>query len=257
MPKQIAYSLKSIKDGLIPDLGTMAVLLVQRGTTYKGTASMKEEAQSVFDVESEEFDDPEASFSKRGKRTLAFSTFDYSPDMLVAYKGGNIAADGAWEEPSYAPVIERSFQVITKDGTLIEIPRGVLRAVFNAEFKQDGVPLLEITITVLKPTGAGIPALRISKYTNPLVSAGNAQNIGVDNVALLGTAVANRGMITSKLWSCVSKPDGAAAPVITTPAALGTNVTGLVQGVYKFQLAVADENGFENKALVTITVALP
>jgi hypothetical protein len=254
--KQISYSLLSIKDGEIPDEGTMSTVLVQRATTYKGTASLKEDAPTVFDVESEELDDPEDSFTKRGKRTLAFSTFDYSPDQLVAYKGGEIAADGAWEEPDQTPEIERSFQVLAKTGTLIEIPRGKLRAVFNDEMKQDGVALLEISVTVLKPIGPGVKALRISQYQKPVVNAGNSQNITIATATITGTATAYRGGIASQLWSCILKPVAAADPGITTPSALSTGLTGLVTGVYKFQLDVKDENGFENKATVTITVAL-
>jgi hypothetical protein len=56
------------------------------------------------------------------------------------------------------------------------------------------------------------------------------------------------------LWTCVLKPVAAAQPGITTPAEFATAITGLVNGVYKFQLAVMDSNGFENTATVTVTV---
>jgi len=258
MSKQIAYSLKSLKDGEIPDEGTMSDMLVLRGTTYKGTASLKEDDSTVFDVMAEEFADPDESFTTRGKRTLVFSTYDYSSDQLVAYKGGEVAADGAWEEPENAPEIERSWQAISKDGTLIEIPRGKLRSKFNYEMKQDGVALLENTVTVLKPKGAGVKALRISKYANPVVSAGADQpGVVLANAALLGTAVPFRGTITSKLWTCTAKPVGAAAPGITTPAALATNITGLVTGVYIFKLTAVDSNDYTGTDTVTVTVAIP
>ncbi|MEO7212657.1 hypothetical protein [Mucilaginibacter sp.] len=254
--KQIAYSLKSLKDGEIPDEGTMSIMLVQRGTTYKGTASLKEADPTVFDVESEEYPgQPDESFTIDGVITLVFSTYDYDAAQLVAYKGGEIAADGAWEKPLQNPEIERSFQTIAKDGTLVEIPRGKLRSKINYEMKQDGVGLLENTVTVLKPTGAGVKALRISKYVAPVVNAGADQpGVVLANAALLGTAVAYRGTIVSKLWTCTSKPVGAADPGITTPAALATNITGLVDGVYVFQLAATDSNDFTGTDKVTVTV---
>ncbi|QTE36027.1 hypothetical protein J3L18_23225 [Mucilaginibacter gossypii] len=257
MAKQIVFSLLSLKDGEIPDEGTMSDMLVKRGPTYKGTASIKEADSTVFDVLAEEYPEPDESFTTEGLITLVFSTYDYDPEMLVAYKGGSITDDDMWAKPAYPPEIERSWQTISKDGYLVEIPRGKLRSKFNYEMKQDGVALLENTVTALKPRGAGVASIFMGKYKLPMVSAGNAQNITVANANLTGTASAFRGTISSQIWTCVQKPVAAADPGITTPATLNTAITGLVTGTYKFQLAVADENGFENKATVTVTVALP
>ncbi|MEZ2337690.1 hypothetical protein AB6735_18735 [Mucilaginibacter sp. RCC_168] len=251
-----AYRLKSMKIGDIPDDGTMATVLNQLFHTYKGTVSLIGDAPTSFDVMSEELDDPEASFAKKGKYVLKFSLFVKDNETKLIFLGGQIV-NGWWEAPNTAPIIEKSVQLITQSNYIIQMPRVSFVAVESDEFKEDGVGLIEVTGTILPPAGAGVKSRRSRQYQNPTVSAGNAQNITVANAALAGTATAFVGTIVSQQWSCISKPVAAADPTIATPAALNTNVTGLVNGVYRFQLAAKDENDFESKATVMVTVALP
>ena len=91
----------------------------------------------------------------------------------------------------------------------------------------------------------------------PTVSAGTPQTITlpVNSVTLAGTASGNGGAtISSTAWSQTSGPGTAG---ITSVSNLSTVVTGLVQGVYTFQLAATDNNGLSNTATVTITVNPP
>ena len=70
---------------------------------------------------------------------------------------------------------------------------------------------------------------------NPVANAGTAQTITlpVNQVTLNGSA--SSGTITSYTWTQVSGPSTA---TIATPTGVSTAVSGLVQGVYVFQLAV-------------------
>src|SRR6185369_11336494 len=68
----------------------------------------------------------------------------------------------------------------------------------------------------------------------------------VSSVTLNGSA--STGAITSYAWTLVSGPN---TPTITTPAAVSTTVTGLIQGTYVFKLSV---NGGVSTSQVTVTV---
>jgi len=252
----ISIGVKSIKHGPIPDDGTMGDVLTQLGYTYKDSASLKEAAPTIFNVQVEEQDDPVQQFATKNAQTLAFGLIDYTPETIAAVKGGSVV-NGAWNAPNNAPTIEEAYQVITQTGMLIEIPRGNVVGIINADLKKGAVALLDVTVTPLKPNAVGVPPVMISKYQPPVVDAGDDQPGIVAAIAnLAGTATAYRGDIVSKVWTCKSKPAGAAAPGITTPAALNTGLTGLEDGVYVFTLTVTDENDFTNSDDTTITVAL-
>jgi Secretion system C-terminal sorting domain/PKD domain len=100
-----------------------------------------------------------------------------------------------------------------------------------------------ITITVN-------PAARVA----PNVSAGSDQAITlpVNSISLSGKASGNNGAtIASTVWSQTSGPN---TSQISASSSLVTNITGLVQGVYMFQLLATDNNGSSNTSTVTITV---
>ena len=73
----------------------------------------------------------------------------------------------------------------------------------------------------------------------------------VNNVSLAGTASDADGTLASYTWTKIAGPSGFS---IATGSALNTAVTGLVQGVYKFELKVTDDNGASTKDTVQVTV---
>jgi len=85
------------------------------------------------------------------------------------------------------------------------------------------------------------------------VSAGSNQTITLptNNVTLTGTASEVNGTIVSYAWSQLSGPSTA---TITARGSATTSVTGLVQGVYRFQLLVTDALGTTATATVQVTV---
>ncbi|MGZ3753581.1 MAG: PKD domain-containing protein [Mucilaginibacter sp.] len=258
MGELISIGVKSIKRGPIPDDGTMGTVLTRLGNTYKDSASLKEAKPTVFNVQVEEQDNPVKQFFTKAAKTLAFSLIDYTPDTIQLVKGGTVVG-GAWQEADNAVLIEECYQIITQTDLLIEIPRGSVAAVFNADLKKGAAALLDVEVTPLKPNGtdSNVPVTIVSQYKPPVVSAGADQPGVVAAVAnLVGTATAYRGDISTIAWTCAVKPVGAAAPGITTPAALATGLTGLVSGVYQFKLTVTDENGYTNSDSMTMTVAI-
>jgi hypothetical protein len=82
----------------------------------------------------------------------------------------------------------------------------------------------------------------------PTANAGPNQTISLPASSVTLNGSGSTGTISSYLWTRISGPNG---PTITTPNAVSTTVTGLVQGTYVFQLSV---NGGVSSSQVTITV---
>lgn len=73
----------------------------------------------------------------------------------------------------------------------------------------------------------------------------------VSTVALSGAATDADGTVSSYVWSQTSGPGTA---TLTTPNAQTTNATGLIEGIYIFQLLATDNSGGIGINTVTITV---
>ncbi|MFT3948633.1 MAG: PKD domain-containing protein [Agriterribacter sp.] len=88
----------------------------------------------------------------------------------------------------------------------------------------------------------------------PVANAGNAQTITlpVNSVILdAGSSTAPSGNIVSYEWSKVSGPvDG----TLASGSVYNPQANGLVEGIYKFQVKVTDNNGLNSTATVTVTV---
>ncbi len=89
---------------------------------------------------------------------------------------------------------------------------------------------------------------------SPVADGGQSQAIVLptSSVTLDGSASGDPdGTINSYNWSEIEGPSSA---VISTPELVTTNVTTLVQGTYKFQLLVTDDQGAVGMDIVTVTV---
>ncbi|MEO6949693.1 MAG: right-handed parallel beta-helix repeat-containing protein [Ginsengibacter sp.] len=87
----------------------------------------------------------------------------------------------------------------------------------------------------------------------PLASAGGDQNITlpVNNISLSGKGTDADGTIASFLWTEISGPSSVA---IGTPGSASTNMTGLIKGIYQFELTVTDNQDGVGKDTVSVTV---
>jgi cytochrome b involved in lipid metabolism len=86
----------------------------------------------------------------------------------------------------------------------------------------------------------------------PFADAGSNKTIDLptSSVTLTGSGTDSDGTIASYAWTKVS---GGAA-TISSPSAVSTSVTGLVQGSYSFKLTVTDNSGATSTDTVTVTV---
>ena len=92
-----------------------------------------------------------------------------------------------------------------------------------------------------------------SSNISPTANAGSDQTLvlPVNTVSLNGTGTDPDGTIASYAWTKISGPN---AGTITTPAAASTTVTGLIQGVYQYQLLVTDNRGATSTDMVQVIV---
>ncbi|MBS1509716.1 MAG: right-handed parallel beta-helix repeat-containing protein [Bacteroidetes bacterium] len=101
--------------------------------------------------------------------------------------------------------------------------------------------------------GIGRDTMQVLVNIPPLVNAGPDQNITLptNSVSLSGSATDADGTVTAYLWTKISGP---ASGIITTPTAAATTVTGMVAGIYKFELKATDNNGGAGRDTMQVTV---
>lgn len=104
-------------------------------------------------------------------------------------------------------------------------------------------------------TGTAIVKITVIKEPNkaPIAFAGNDQVITLpaNSVKLTGTASDEDGSLVDYKWTKISGPS---TYKIMDPGSLITDVTGLTEGVYQFELKVTDNEGASGLSMVKITV---
>ena len=87
----------------------------------------------------------------------------------------------------------------------------------------------------------------------PTANAGLDQNITlpVNSVSLNGSGTDPDGTISAYLWTKISGPTSG---TITNAVSATTSITGLVQGIYKYQLRVTDNSGATDTDTMQVTV---
>lgn len=97
----------------------------------------------------------------------------------------------------------------------------------------------------------GCKKIKLNKV--PIADAGPAQTIQLqtDSVTLNGNGTDEDGTIMGYLWSKVAGPN---IPAIHTPSAATTRVTGMIAGVYRFQLMVVDDDGATGLDTVSVII---
>lgn len=121
---------------------------------------------------------------------------------------------------------------------------------YDPNFRQGGLNVYEWMLSYTSD-GTSQPA---PSPAPPVAKAGANQTITlpVNSVTLSGSgSTASSGTIKSYSWKKISGPSQG---IIGTLLGITTKITGLVAGVYKFELTVTDSNGNSSTATVTITV---
>ncbi len=119
-----------------------------------------------------------------------------------------------------------------------------------------GVYQFELTVTDNSgATGRDTVQVTVNAYVNqlPVANAGAdlAITLPVNSVTMNGTGSDPDGYITGYQWAKIAGP---AQFTITSPGSASTGITGLVQGVYLFELTITDNSGATDKDTVQVTV---
>ena len=121
-----------------------------------------------------------------------------------------------------------------------------------------GTYLFQLTVT----DASGNKATDVAKITvnaaivipgSPVVNAGSNQiiTLPINSVTLTAVASETNGTIVSYQWSQISGPTTA---VMSTASSTQTIVSGLIRGVYTFQIQVTDSLGVKASDVVKVTV---
>ncbi len=119
-----------------------------------------------------------------------------------------------------------------------------------------GVYEFELTVTDDDGgTGIDIVQVTVNAVPNQAPTANAGSNLVItlptNSVSLSGSGTDPDGTITNYLWRKISGPAGSS---ITNTSVAVTSVTGLVQGVYQFELKVTDDDGATDTDTVQVTV---
>lgn len=153
---EVVYGCKAIKFGEAADTGVMPALLTKMFDTYRDSVTFVEEDSDVQNEYSDQADDPFIALATKGAKSIKGSTFDWTPTVLQALKGGTVI-DGMWQEPATMPVIYKAIELETDSGHKLQCSKWQVTAKLNMEIKKKNVALLEFTFTPLLPVKFGKP----------------------------------------------------------------------------------------------------
>ena len=170
------------------------------------------------------------------------------PTNSVTLSGSGSETNGTIVSYQWTQVSGPSTATIGTAGSASTQVSGLVQGVYNFQLQvtdNSGVKATDVVKITVNPA-APVPG-------PPSANAGSDQTITLptNSVTLTGSGSETNGTIVSYQWTEVSGPSTA---TIGTAAQASTGVSGLVQGVYNFQLQVTDNSGVTATDVVRVTV---
>ncbi len=158
------------------------------------------------------------------------------PTNFVILAGNGTDPDGIVVAYLWTKISGPAAGTITNPGTAATSVTGMAQGTYQFELRvtdDNGAIDRDTMQVIVNPASSNIA---------PSANAGPDQTISlpVNSTILSGSGTDPDGFIVAYLWTKISGP---AAGSITNPGTAATSVTGLVQGTYRFELRVTDNNG--------------
>ncbi len=168
------------------------------------------------------------------------------PVSTVTLNGSATDPDGTIATYQWTKIAGPTQFTITTSNTAVSTVTGLVQGVYRFELTATDNSGAADKDTVQVTVNAAVNQV-------PVANAGADQTITlpVSTVTLNGSATDPDGTIATYQWTKIAGPTQF---TITTSNAAVTTVTGLVQGVYRFELTATDNSGAADKDTVQVTV---
>ncbi|HEY5371623.1 MAG TPA: T9SS type A sorting domain-containing protein [Hanamia sp.] len=207
-------------------------LTVTDNNGQKGTASVQVAVNATPNIP------PTANAGSNQSITL--------PTNSINLSGSGIDADGTIASYQWTEISGPSSPNIVNSSSPVTVVSSLVQGVYQFQLTvtdNDGAIGIATTQVTVNP----------SPNVPPTANAGTNQTITLptNSVSLSGSGNDTDGTISSYQWTEISGPS---AYNVVNPTSAATNVTGLVQGVYQFQLTVTDNEGAKGTSIVQVQV---
>ncbi|MCT4151282.1 hypothetical protein HZP59_08550 [Elizabethkingia anophelis] len=161
----INNGLAQINIGAIASDGGMGTTLSRLGDIKEGSFKVNHVEGDKTEFKIEESDTP--IFVRQKDGTLGFEFEIHNPDAAIFKEiwGGTVdATTGKYTPPEKLVALEKSFQAKPDQGHGFDVPRALVAGRFSDAMGKDSLLGVIVTVTVLKPTKAGISNFEMPKY---------------------------------------------------------------------------------------------
>ncbi|MCT4086684.1 hypothetical protein HZP82_04740 [Elizabethkingia anophelis] len=161
----INNGLAQINIGAIASDGGMGTTLSRLGDIKEGSFKVNHAEGDKTEFKIEESDTP--IFVRQKDGTLGFEFEIHNPDAAIFKEiwGGTVdATTGKYTPPEKLVALEKSFQAKPDQGHGFDVPRALVAGRFSDAMGKDSLLGVIVTVTVLKPTKAGLSNFEMPKY---------------------------------------------------------------------------------------------
>jgi len=210
-----------------------------KGLTYNDTIELPPFSSAILIKNGDVINDPlKANAGHNETVTFAANSINLSGSATTA--DGNILSY-LWTKIS-GPIPDVIANINSDSTSVTELDLGVYQFELKVSDNNGTTSIDTVTITV-------IPAINVPPTDN--AGANKTITLPVNNTALTGSATDTDGEISNYEWTKIAGPLNFN---ISNSESLVTDVTGLTEGVYIFQLEVRDNKGSSATSTVQITV---
>ncbi len=179
-------------------------------------------------------------------------TADAGPDVTIVLPTNAVTLNGSGEDDG--TIVDYAWQFLT--GPAAPTLTGADTATLNVSGMVAGTYVFRLTVTDDEGLFGSDTVTVYVRTPEPTADAGPDQAIDlpVDYAALAGSGDDADGVIVEYLWTQVSGPNTA---VLTDADTATATASGLIEGVYVFELTVTDDDDLTDSDQVTVTVTNP